>query len=212
MSTGRVFKMYRHFVLDYDPNFDYESICRQLFYDEWLCVVEKIDINAHCHFQGKTNLAADTFRKHATALTQGHYKRAVEGARPLRHKKSPADATGFQYMMKATDTVLSTSFDQEKLDELRQASTDHVTDLKERCKRVVLCAVDSAVSRGKHPMDVMDLATDAMCEYYESIDKPIPVRHADFMILGWILRHAGRGTPLYKFVKRRVFKCSLNLQ
>lgn len=129
--------MWRHFKIAYDPALDYAAVCSQLFSDlgKCLCVVEKIDINAHVHFHGETDLTEDVFKNRVSELMKDHWKRKAEPtSRPVRHSGKEANEKGLQYLMKEPDALehvlYKKNITDEELEELKSASEAHVDELK----------------------------------------------------------------------------------
>ena len=53
-----------HFKCNYDPAWDYPSICQSFFgNNQCLCQAEKMMTNAHVHFQGDTDLTPKQVEK-----------------------------------------------------------------------------------------------------------------------------------------------------
>jgi len=126
-----------HFKASYDPSWDYGAIADSLFDGERILVcAEKMDVNAHVHFQGYTNLAPASFDKRITSLAETHYKRKHNPkCRPvLRHKRACTEG-GFQYICKELDNtkppLFSRGFTEEELSTLRDESDKLVEGLKE---------------------------------------------------------------------------------
>ena len=123
-----------HFKMSFDPALDYPAIAQELYgTNKALVCAEKMDVNAHVHFQGYTDYADTTFRDRTTAATASHYMRKDITKRPVRHVKRKLDETGFQYMCKeALPTILyKHQFTDADITEMHEASNEHVQELKE---------------------------------------------------------------------------------
>lgn len=160
--------------MSYDPSLDYSTMCHELYGEnKHLCVLEKIDINAHCHFQGITNLTVRQYDDKFTELTSTHYLRKQKtNARPVRHERQgKVDETGFQYMCKEDPPkILSKNgFSDEDIQQLHEQSAEHVAELKCGLKRKI-----HELSPGPDPEALHEKCLDTASDYYEDVDKMPP--------------------------------------
>jgi len=179
-----------HFKCSYDPAWNYQAIAESIFDGPRILVVaEKMDVNAHVHFQGYTNLSRDTFDKRLTALAATHYKRKHNPkCRPvLRHKRT-CDERGFQYISKELDDqrdpLFSRGFSDEELHALWSASTALVDKLKTGLGDYL----KSKPFKGLTPKDIhLNLARHA-ADYLKENDIK-GGRHTKYNILNAMLTH-----------------------
>lgn len=132
--------MFRHTKIQYDPSLDYEKICKAVYGEnQCLCVAEKLETNAHVHFQGLTNLGKERYDDLFAEYTQNHFIRRVKpGARPVRHVRSGnVDEVGFQYMCKESppNVLYKNGFTEQDIEDMHQASEEHVEEVKSGMKR-----------------------------------------------------------------------------
>lgn len=183
--------MFRHVKIDYDPSIDWEPVCIGLFRDDrkYLCVAEKLDVNAHVHMQGETNLAVRDFDKLCRELLKGHYKLQDPKARPIRAGRKTTDEKGFQYMCKENpvgnrQVLARNMFTDEELLELYQKSECYVKELKEGLRNYLYDKVETC----EPPTKLRKLYQRAGCKYYKEQDKMPPPNFQKHIL--WAMYHA----------------------
>lgn len=129
---------FRHSKIEYDPRVNWKEVCAKLFEDryKYLCVAEKLDVNAHVHLQGFTCMGDKEWDKLCRDLLADHYKLQDPKARPIRHSRKEVTDKGFQYMCKedpfGNKNILARNlFTDGELLELYEKSEEHVKELKE---------------------------------------------------------------------------------
>lgn len=185
----------QHIKCNYDPTWDYPAIARNLFgANKCLVVAEKLATNAHVHFQGFTDLGPREFEKAITDLAATHYSKKVNSAsRPVKRAKRTVDEIGFQYLCKEERPPLySQGFTEDELQALRDASDQHVDELKHALSDYLADRVyDSDPLRAFD-----DMRMDAL-QYYIDTDRRIPPRFQKD-VLGIMCRHR-QATKEWKF-------------
>lgn len=136
--------------------------------------------NPHWHFQGETDLEPKDLDAYLKTLMATHSKRDVsEKSRPIKRAKKSIDDTGYQYMMKeATPSVVaSRGFTPEELDELHEASAEHVQALKDTLLNYFEDNLDfklDADERATGPKIIHNRARSAAFKYYMTEKKMFP--------------------------------------
>ena len=111
-----------HFKCNYDDSWDYPAICRIFFgTNQCLCQAEKMNVNAHVHFQGDTDLTPKQVETAITELAATHYlKKHSPKARPIRRVHGTVTVVGYQYLSKeGRDPLYSQGFSAADLVALR---------------------------------------------------------------------------------------------
>lgn len=176
----------KHFVCNYDPNWDYPALCGQLFQsNKCLCVAEKISTNAHVHFQGYTDLGEKKWEQEITSIAATHWSKKIKpNCRPLRQHKRGPDEVGFQYMCKeGIDPLYSQGFEEGELASLKAKSDDYVEELK--------CGLKDHLHGKTYPSDPAAarkrMRMDALEYYHEGAKRPRPTFQKD--VLWEMYRH-----------------------
>lgn len=195
--------MFRHTKLSYDPSLDYEKICRELFGENrYLCVAEKMNINAHVHFQGETNLTEREYDDKFTLLVQDHYlKKSNPKARPVRHVRSgDVDELGYQYMCKENppNVLAKNRFDEEEIQALHEQSECHVDELKCGLKRKL-----HQLSPELSPQSLHRRYRREAGVYYETSDK-MPPPNVQKLILWAMYTSPGASLETKDYVMERI--------
>lgn len=195
--------MFRHTKLRYDPALDYPAICHAVYGEnKHLCVLEKVDVNAHVHCQGITNLTQREYDEKFTDLTANHYLRKQKtNARPVRHERQgKVDETGFQYMCKEDPPkVLSKNgFSDEDIRALHEQSEEHVAELKCGLKRKL-----HELSPESSPQEMHLQYQEEGLAYYESIDKMPPPNYQK-LVLWAMYTSPGASTSVKRYVATRI--------
>ena len=167
--------MFRHTKIFYDHTLDYGKIARAVYgTNKCLVVAEKIQTNAHVHFQGITDFSERVYVDKFSEATADHYMRKQKStSRPIRHVRTgEINEQGFQYMCKESPpTVL---YKQELTDEdiiaLHEASEEHVDELKHGLKRK-LHEIDTS---SDSPSEVHAKYREHGLDYYIDQDKMPP--------------------------------------
>jgi len=131
-----------HFTVNpYDPNFDYQDICKYLF-GENKCLVMLEPPNKgshHVHIQGefKKVFSKNAVDQYLTDLAKKHYMRQHKpNCKPVTQKRADADELGFQYMCKYWKTdgkvLYKQVFTDEDLERLAEQSDEHRDGLKRK--------------------------------------------------------------------------------
>lgn len=195
-------KHFRHVKIAYDPSLDYSKICRTVFTEKWLCVAEKINVNAHVHFQGYTEYSDDYFKDLFHRLTEDHYlRKANKKARPVRHVRAGCvDELGFQYLCKEDPpNVLSAlGFEPEDIQALHEASEEHVQELKCGLKRK-LHELDPEPT----PQDLHRKYRMEGLAYYEASDK-MPPPNFQKLVLWAMYTSPGASCATKEYVSERI--------
>ena len=168
-----------HWVVRHDQKWDYEGIANSLYDGEKVLVQsEKLSSNHHVHFQGYTSLAPRTFGDRMTELFKTHYMKEFNPkCRPGHRAHRGIDEKGFQYLMKeGHQPVYQRGFTQEELDQLAEASKEHVKKMKESLRDWVrdLNLKPTAFDDPEHLYNQILLKVDK--EYLRVRDKA-PSRH-----------------------------------
>lgn len=166
----------QHFKMAYDPALDYLAIGQMLFgQNKCLITAEKLDVNAHVHVQGLTDLAETYFEKKLTDATKDHYQRRIgadgKTRRPVKRQRTGTDDIGFQYICKEdpVNVLYKSGFTDEDIKALHDASDAHVAEIKDGLRNhlssnavlIALVASDSLYQ------DIFYEALLATYEYYE---------------------------------------------
>lgn len=131
-------------------NGDYEAYARELFtFDRKVLVVREKESSKskkpHVHMQGFQKGTDKDFERVVAKMKSNHpeviYAREKTPditPRPISEKKREVTDKGFQYIMKEKQVpIVNNLFTQEELDELHEASTEHVVCMKCRVKDVL---------------------------------------------------------------------------
>ena len=184
----------KHFVCNYDPAWDYPSICAQLFQDnKCLCVAEKISTNAHVHFQGYTDLPPRKWEEIITAIAATHWSKKIKpNSRPLRQHKRAVDEVGFQYMCKeGGDPLYCQGFLEGEIASLKAKSDDMVDELKSGMKdHLHAKTYDSVPTAARKRMRM-----DALEYYAEGAKRPRPTFQKDVL---WVMYTHPQSTQEWK--------------
>jgi hypothetical protein len=195
--------MLRHTKLAYDPHLNYPYMCKKLYGDnKYLCVAEKMSVNAHVHFQGVTNLTTREYDDLFTELTCEHYlKRDNKKARPVRHVRAgDVDELGFQYMCKENppNILARNQFEDEDIQALHEASEEHVQELKCGLKRK-LHELDPEPT----PQDLHRKYRMEGLAYYEASDK-MPPPNFQKLVLWAMYTSPGASRATKEYVSERI--------
>jgi len=204
-----------HWKCTYDQLWNYPQMAKTLFgSNKCLVVAEKMESNAHVHFQGYTSHSDRKLEDIKNDMSDWHFsvksweaekKRAKEGdkirgrPRPVKGCQKEIDEKGFQYLCKENRPPLfSQGFTQEDLMALRKASDEHVQQLKTGLKEHL-----HAISYDKLPERALKrMRLDAL-EYYEKEDKrPRPSFQKDVLWTMW--SHPQRDDAWKEFVSERI--------
>jgi len=128
----------RHFLTGYDSGIKWEEWAVKLYGDGKLIVAaEHLKSNAHVHFHGHSPLSEKEWAKVFDSFKKNHPIKSIPGAanlRPTKEMKKSATELGFQYVAKEKHTLYIQGISDEELEELRSASTEHATKLKNGMK------------------------------------------------------------------------------
>jgi hypothetical protein len=127
---------FRHLKIKYDPAWDWEELCKNLFMPEekYSAVAEHVSSNAHVHLQGTTRLSPMQFKYVKTKWAQTRWEKKLKpSARPFSEAKREVNEKGFQYIMKEgkNEQIFARNlFTDEELEELKNQSVAYRANLK----------------------------------------------------------------------------------
>jgi hypothetical protein len=190
----------RHLVAKFDPNWDYQAVCRKFFEKDmkYLATLEHLTTNAHVHMQGYSRLADTSFAKKITRLAATHWQcKMSKGKRPVKQMRRPADCVGFQYMMKELKPPLvNNGFTQEELEDMKRKTTLVVHGLKTVVKDYVSGAPDDfikiALEKSKDKEQLIQVTTRWLFQQQEEglIELPeYSAHHTRTSIIRGLLKH-----------------------
>lgn len=193
--------MFVHFKCNYDPTWDYESICKDFFREnKCMAMAEKMMTNSHVHFQGETDMTPVEFEKALTKLAATHYsKKTNPSGRPLKRAKREVDDVGYQYLSKEGKApIYCQGFSAEDLEVLKGASDAHVDELKNGMPDHL-----NGLSFSGDPAQVYSEMRWKALEYYaESDRRPGPRFQKDVL---WVMyKHPGTCDGWKRFVADRI--------
>lgn len=134
--------MFRHFVVkhyDFELEKEFQDIAKKLFTSPYL-VMKEYRPSEHYHFQGITEHSLDRFKEMTQELiTQKHrYRKEVPDCRLCVHSGKLVDQTGFQYMVKQSNSlVMATTFTDDEISGLAVKSDEYVKKLKNELNEYV---------------------------------------------------------------------------
>lgn len=183
-----------HFKVETCVSVDVVNLAISLFLqNKCLVVLHKgKNENPHWHFQGETELDESEIKKKLAEVAQGHTKKVSNpNSRPVKRRKVDADDLGYQYMMKEDPpkVVYSRGFTEEELDELHEASKDHVEQLKNQLQYYLVDKIKWEEEDGKmiNPKDLHPQFRRHAINYYMEEDK-MPPPNLQKLILWYMLK------------------------
>lgn len=204
-----------HWKCTYDQLWNYASMAKNLFgSNKCLVVAEKMECNAHVHFQGYTDHSDRKLEDIKNDMSDWHFsvkaweaekKRAKEGdkirgrPRPVKSSQKEIDEKGFQYLCKEDRPPLySQGFTQDDLLALRKASDEHVQQLKNGLKEHL-----HKIIFDKKPEPAFESMRLEACEYYErEAKRPRPSFQKDVLWTMW--SHPQRDDAWKTFVSSKL--------
>ena len=153
-----------------------------------------MNVNAHVHFQGNTDLTAKQLDTAITELARTHYlKKHSPNSKPVRRVHGTVTVVGYQYLSKeGRDPLYSQGFSAADLAALREASATHVEELKCGMPNHIFSLSYSAI-----PADAFNAMRLDALEYYDSQDKrPGPRFQKDVL---WAMYKHPSVTDAWKF-------------
>lgn len=129
-----------HFIVNpYDPNFDYQDICKCLFGENKCLVMLEQNPKDHCHVQGelKEGWSKNALEEKFKQLNADHFKRKLEPkCRAVRRVQKDAEELGFQYMCKYykvdSKILYKQVFTDEDIERLAEQSDEYRSELKSK--------------------------------------------------------------------------------